>query len=333
MSTRITNNHGVTLIELLVAMTITLVLAGLLLSVTGGTLNLWKGAQNAFTTDTEAKLVLDTLERDLHAALFRANGATWLAVDVISTPALLSSHGWRTTGIIKPSTSESLNVLPPDIASVPSTIADGRFGLSGAWLRFLTTNVEAKGASNPGGSQPTAVSYQIARRPLSGSIAAGNLATVRYTLFRSAVANDTTVTNGLDVLASGYGSSTSGFPAARSARSLTNPNTADAIASNVVDVGVWLYVRNGADELVRIFPATNADIVHTAANVADFPEVMDVMLRVLTEDGAKTIGALESGSAAVVRPVGLTAEQWWWSVAEANSRVYVRRIQVKGGPR
>jgi hypothetical protein len=141
------------------------------------------------------------------------------------------------------------------------------------------------------------------------------------------------VANGLDVLAAGYGSSTSGFPAARSARSLTNPNTADAIASNVIDVGVWLYVRNGADELVRIFPATNADTVHTAANVSDFPEVMDVMLRVLTEEGAKTIDAIESGSAATLRPAGLTNEQWWWSVAEANSRVYVRRIQLKGGPR
>lgn len=327
------SNRGVTLIELLVAMTITLVLAGLLLSVTGGTLKLWKGAQDAFTIDTEAKLVLDTLERDLHAALFRANGATWLAVDVISTPALLSNHGWRTMGIIKPFTTESFNVLPPNVAGVPPTIADARFGLSGAWLRFLTTNVESKGSSNPGGSQPAAVSYQIARRPLSGSIAAGNLATVRYTLFRSAVANDTTLANGLDVLASGYGSSTSGYPAARAARSLTNPNTADAIASNVIDIGVWLYVRNGADELVRIFPTTSADMVHAAATPADFPHVVDVMLRVLTEEGARAIEAMESGAGLVVRPGGLTDEEWWWSVAEANSRVHVRRIQLKGGPR
>jgi hypothetical protein len=296
-------------------------------------LRLWKGAQDAFTTDTEAKLVLDTLERDLQAALFRANSATWLAVDVISTPASLSNHGWRTTGTTKPSTSESLNVLPPDVGGVAATIADARFGLSGAWLRFLTTNVESKGATNPGGSQPTAVSYQIARRPLSGSISASNLATVRYTLFRSAVANDTTLAIGADVSAAGYGSSTSGFPAARSARSLTNPNTADAIASNVIDIGAWLYTRNSANELVRIFPATDGDVIHTAASLADFPDVVDVMIRVLTEEGAKAIEAIESGSGAIVRPGGSTAEQWWWSVAEANSRVYVRRIQLKGGPR
>jgi prepilin-type N-terminal cleavage/methylation domain-containing protein len=333
MSSGTGSDRGVTLVELLVAMTITLVLAGLLLSVTGGTLKLWKGAQDAFTTDTEAKLVLDTLERDLQAALFRENSATWLAVDVISNPAALSNHGWRTTGVTKPSTSESLNVLPPDLAGVAATIADARFGLSGAWLRFLTTNVESKGANNPGGSQPTAVSYQIARRPLSGSIATGNLATVRYTLFRSAVANDSTLATGLDVLLAGYGSSTSGFPAARSPRSLTNPNTGDAIASNVIDIGAWLYTRNSADELVRIFPTTNADIVHAAANPADFPDVVDVMIRVLTEEGAKAIEAIESGAGIVVRPDGSTDEQWWWSVAEANSRVYVRRIQLKGGPR
>ena len=55
------------------------------------------------------------------------------------------------------------------------------------------------------------------------------------------------------------------------------------------------------------------------------------MLRVLTDDGAKLIDAIESGDGVVVRPSGSTDAEWWWSVAEANSRVYVRRIQLKGG--
>ena len=323
--------RGVTLIELLVAVTITLALAGILLSVTNGTLNLWRRAQDAFTTETEAKLVLDVLDRDLQSALFRENGATWLAVDAISAPNLLVNHGWRTTGTIKPSTSDSQNFLPPAIGGVPSTVADARFGLSGAWLRFVTTNVESKTSDNPGGSQPIAVSYQIARRPLSGSIAASNPATVRYTLFRSAVTNDTTFATGLDVLSGGYSSSSSAYPAARSARSLTNPASGDAIASNVIDVGVWLYVRDNTGNLQRIFPASSSDATHVAASKTEFPEVADVMLRVLTEEGAKAIGSIESGSGAVSRPPELTDAQWWWSVAEAHSRVYVRRIQMKGG--
>jgi hypothetical protein len=331
MIARDLRTQGVTLVELMVAIAIALALVAAMLSVTQGTLKLWHRAQATFTSDTEAKLVLDALERDLHAAIYRDNGATWLAVDVISAAETLTNHGWRTTGTIKPSNSESLRLDPPPIGSIPSSVADARFGLSGAWFRFITTNVETKGSSNPGGSQPIAISYQIARRPLSGSIAASNLATVRYTLFRSAVANDTTLLNGLDVLSSGYSSSSSAFPGARSARSLTNPNTADAIGSNVIDVGVWLYGRNASGDLQRIFPASNADLTHTASNLADFPEVADVMLRVLSEDGAKLIDAIESGDGVVVRPPGSTDAEWWWSIAESHSRVYVRRIHLKGG--
>jgi Tfp pilus assembly protein PilW len=325
--------RGVTLVELLVAVTITVGLAVLLLSVTHGTMKFWRGAQDAFTADTQAKLVLDLIERDLQAALFRDSSATWLAVDVISIPSTLASHGWRTSGTIKPSGSESTNLLPPSVGGVPSVIADARFGLSGAWLRFITTNLESKSAANPGGSQPIAVSYQIARRPVSGPSASSNLATVRYTLFRSAVANDTTLTSGYDVLAAAYGSSSAAFPGARSARSITNPNTADAIASNVVDFGIWLYVRNSTGDLERIFPATAGDANHAASIFEAFPEVADVMLRVLTEEGASAIEAIESGSGAVMRPTGLTEAEWWWAVAEAHSRVHVRRIHMKGGPK
>jgi len=320
------------LVELLVALTLTVGLAALLLNVTRGTMRLWRNAQDTFSTDTEAKLVLDMLERDLQAALFRETSAAWLAVSVISTPSILANHGWKTSGTIKPSGNDSLDLIPADVSGVPAMIAGARFGLSGTWLRFITTNLESKSASNPGGSQPVAVSYQIARRPLSGSIAATNTATVRYTLFRSAVANDSTLTSGFDLLAANYGSSSPAFPGARSSRSITNPNTADAIASNVIDFGTWLYRRNGAGELERVYPSTAADLEHTSFDLAEFPEVADVMVRLLTEEGANAIEALESASGVIVRPPGVSDSEWWWSVAEAHSRVYVRRIQLKAGP-
>src|SRR5688500_18550166 len=94
---------AVTLVELLVAITLTVGLAVVLLNVTHGTMNFWRKAQDTFTTDTEAKLVLDMLERDLQGALFRETSTTWLAVSVISTPSVLTSHGWKTSGTIKPS--------------------------------------------------------------------------------------------------------------------------------------------------------------------------------------------------------------------------------------
>jgi hypothetical protein len=111
---------------------------------------------------------------------------------------------------------------------------------------------------------------------------------------------------------------------------MSNPNTADAIASNVVDVGVWLHRRNSSNELDRLFPASSGDTTHSASSREEFPEVVDVMLRVLTEEGARAIESIESGTTSVARPPGITDPEWWWSVVEANSRVYVRRIQVKG---
>jgi len=72
---------GFTLLELLVAVAITLVLAGIMLAVVTGTLTLWHRTQDGFSTDAQAKLVLDMVERDFQAAVFRRDGSTWLAVD------------------------------------------------------------------------------------------------------------------------------------------------------------------------------------------------------------------------------------------------------------
>src|SRR5450759_3925443 len=101
---------GFTLLELLVAVTITLILAGLMLTVVTSTLNLWQRTQNSFTTSAQAALALDLIERDLHAAVFRQDGGTWLAVDVINAPSLLIPHGWLTLATMKPATASH---VPP----------------------------------------------------------------------------------------------------------------------------------------------------------------------------------------------------------------------------
>jgi hypothetical protein len=318
---------GVSLVELLVALTITAGLGALLLGVTTTTMGGWRRAQEAFTTDAQAKLVLDFVERDFQCALFRQTGATWMSVDVITTPSALTNHGWRTAGVIKPSTGESLLLIAPAVDGIASTIGSSRFGVSGAWWRFICTNVESKSSSTPGGSQPVAISYQIARRPVSGSVSAANPAAIRYTLFRSAVAADVTFATGYDVVGTGYGSSVSTAPGARTARSLTNPNISDAIASNVVDFGVWLYVRQPSGALDRVFPATNSDLSHIATQRAEFPDVADVMVRVLTGEGAEAIAALERGASGTLRPADTIDAEWWWSIVRSHSRVYVRRIE------
>lgn len=329
MRTRPQDSQGAfTLVELLVAAALTAVLAGIMFGITRSALELWRRAQEGFAADTEAGFVLDFIERDVQGAVFRADGQTWLAVDVINSPTLLVNHGWLTTDVIKPGASESRRYLPTAVAGGGATIAEARFGLSGAWLRFITTNVES------GGSLPVAVAYQIARRPVSGEVSATNRAAVRYTLFRSAVDQNTTLATGTDVLAAGYASSAASPQETGKASTLSNPGKVDAIASNVVDFGVWLYVRDAGGSLRKIFPADENDETYRAVSVEPFPEVIDVMVRVLTEKGARLIAAIESGRGGVERPnAAMTDEAWWWSVAEAHSRVFTRRIEVKGGAR
>ena len=325
--------QGFTLLELLVAVTITLVLAGLMLAVVTGTLNLWHRTQSGFSTATQAKLALDMVERDLQAMISRKDGANWLAVDVINTPGNLVTHGWLVpTAAIKPATSESQRLLPLSTNGKTPLISDARFGMSGAWLRFISTNVESEG------SLPVAVAYQVARRPLSGAIVATTQADVRYTLFRAVVRKDDTLAGGYDVTAAVYASNSTTPAGSRRAATLTNPNSTDALATNVVDFGVWLYVRDTANGgLRRIFPANNADLSHVArdsggaADATRIPEVADVMLRILTEQGATLLAQIESGGGRITRPpVYASDAEWWWGIVEANSRVYTRRIEVKG---
>ena len=321
------------LLELLVAATITLLLAGLMLAITIETLKLWHRTQDNFSSSTQARLALDLLERDLQAGVFRADGVnTWLAIDVLNSPSALLSHGWQSASLMKPVTAESQRLLPVAANGLDPVVADARFGLSGAWLRFVTSNVEASG------SLPVAVSYQVVRRPASGpNNSAANPAQVRYTLFRSAVAAETTFATGYDMLAVAYASTASAPSVARSNPTLTNPPLSDALAVNVVDFGIWLHVRDNAGTLRRIFPADNSDLVHAARDAGSagdanrYPEVAEVMLRILTDEGARLIDAMEQGSGAIARPVEYSSDaEWWWAVVEANSRVYVRTVEIKG---
>ena len=55
------------------------------------------------------------------------------------------------------------------------------------------------------------------------------------------------------------------------------------------------------------------------------------MVRLLTERGATLLAEIESGAGRVTRPPAYASDaEWWWAVVEANSRVYVRRVEVKG---
>jgi prepilin-type N-terminal cleavage/methylation domain-containing protein len=314
---------GFTLIELLVAVMITAGLAAMMLMVTTGTLDVWGRTQDSFAAESQARLVLDHVQRDLQAAIHHDDGSAWLAADIFNAAQSLTNHGWLTTsGMMKPAGSISRR-YDGTVSNGVVERSNARFGLSGVWLRLLTTNSETNG------SLPAAVAYQIARRPVSGPLTATDPTAARYTLFRSAVAADSTFAVGNNVLAPGYASTSVNPSVQRGPTTLMNPNTAsDVIATNVVDFGVWLYTRDSAGELVRVFPA-NGRASHVANSTFTSPVVADVMIRILTEEGARRIEAMETG-VNITRPAMLATDaEWWWSVVEANSHVMSRRIQFK----
>jgi hypothetical protein len=145
---------------------------------------------------------------------------------------------------------------------------------------------------------------------------------------------------GYDVLASAY-SSTSNTPSSamssayRQPRNIANPSHANLLASQVIDFGCWLYVRLPDGQLSRIFPQNPDDVAHhvaggSHADETRMPEVVDVFVRIMGEEGAATLEAVEAGR--TVRPPGFATDaDWWWSVVEQNSRVYFRRIEIGSG--
>lgn len=315
---------GFTLLELLVAVSISLVLAGLLLAIVHRVLGLWERQRGAADTAAQARLVLDFIARDVQGALHRDDGGRWLAVDVIDSPPELERHAWRVEAAMKPAGAESLRLH----GETAGGIASARFGLSGCWLRLVACPGEAAGAW----SMPAVVSYQIACRPVSGEVSAQRPAEVRYRFYRSAVTAAATFAHGYDLRAAAYTTS-SGRPAAtRTPAAVTAPAKVEALADNVVDFGVWLYVRNADGSLRRTFPQSAGALTHAAPRDDAFPAVADVMVRILTEAGAVELGAMEEGR--LVRPPEhATDAAWWWAVVERHSRVFTRRIQLEGGGR
>ncbi len=150
-------------------------------------------------------------------------------------------------------------------------------------------------------------------------------------------------------------------------RTVRTPGTAtgtrnldSVIADNVIDFGIRCYVRDPASPggLRLIFPATAAGVLSNNATTSRilaslppglpttdpnfsalynqvFPDVVDVMIRILSEDGARLIDNMEKNQTpAPTAPVkyNSNAQQWWWGVAQENSRVYTRRILLNAKP-
>ncbi|MSU22929.1 MAG: hypothetical protein EXS32_03800 [Opitutus sp.] len=359
---------GFTILELLVAATLTAALAGVIIVVVHNVSSTWARSSGRLGADSQARLVLDQLALDLQGAQFRDDGNVWMAAEVIdrtSNPGNLWAIAARNPKPTGTGANGSVSLTTP-------SIADARFGAAGIWLRFFTTSRGTNTAATPATiSAPVAVAYQIIRRFTATNPVNLNTA---YLLHRSearpgetgsgSAARPGTLESGYSITVAAYTTSsaannsgaTTGDP-----RSIQIPGTNtgaagrnldSVLADNVIDFGIRCYVRDAASPggLRLIFPAdasgkptgtansryrasVSSTTPVTSGNFSTlFPDVIDVMLRVLTDDGAALIANIEKNQTpALTAPVkyNSNAQAWWWGVAQENSRVYTRRIVLR----
>ena len=342
-----------TLLELLLAATLTALLASLLLAVASGAMAHWDRTAGRLRAADEARLGLDQIAQDLEAAVFRSDGNVWLAATVL--PGTTLSGQWRSAAASaqgKPG-----NTHPGTLNLGAQAWDDSRFGVAGVWLRFFTTKSDSN-ASAAELPAPVAVSYQIIRQNVTSS----STSEQRYLLFRAEVRRTKTTGGAPGVFETGYdldpaaspataymtASGTSGDPG-----NVLRPPLGSALVDNVIDFGVRLYVREG-ENLRLVFPAApsqlggapavgmpaasappSAETVHlarcTSAAADDayghaFPDVADVMVRVLDDEGARLVAAYEAGR--LRPPGGVSAADYWWALATAHSQVLTRRVFI-----
>ncbi len=349
--------RGFTLLELLFAAALTALLAALLLTIVSGTMDHWNRTEGRLRAAAEARLGLGQLAQDLEAAIFRADGNVWLAVTVL--PDTNQSGQWRPAAAStqgKPG-----NVHPGTLNLAASSWEEARFGVAGVWLRFFTTKADSN-ASAAELPAPVAVGYQIIRQNVTSSATSEQ----HYLLFRAEVRRTKTAGGAPGVFESGYDLDPGASPAtaymapsgtAGDPGNLLRPPLGSVLVDNVIDFGVRLYVRDGGNLRV-VFPAKavplgggpaggtpaqslppSADTEHLAravSPVADdayghsFPEVAEVMVRVLDDEGARLVAAYEAGR--LHPPTGISAASYWWILAAAHSQVLTRRVTIASRP-
>lgn len=359
---------GFTIIELLVATAVTTVLVGMMIMMTSGVLTAWNRTSGTLSANNQAQLILDQVAQDLQASLFRFDPsnpeAVWLAVEVLdqwpsggghTLTNLRDDREWVT---VAPAEPQSVIIKPIRTQSPLSyrleelDLADCRYGVGGAWLRFFSNGTQGQNTA------PTVVSYQIIRRHVTTTNppVTPNPAEIRYMLYRSEIGGwEGPLRYGYDLAGTSSGpgpgiGSPNPSPARHYADSthsggLINPRNSDIIGNNVIDFGVRLYTREGGvlDPLYPANPVTLEFDNNFPRYLADgstspspgggpgtirgpFPDVADIMVRVLTDEGARQIQNLE---ARLTYPNVTDVNQrreLWWEIAEANSRVFTRRV-------
>jgi prepilin-type N-terminal cleavage/methylation domain-containing protein len=365
------DRKGFTVLELMVAVAVTALLAAILLNVSTQVLNTQRLASSDLETNQVAQFVLDQIQEDLQCAIYRNDGNVWMAISILNSKE--NSGEWDFAKEGSPDGGKPIDdslrlvkshwtgdeVLADEEYDVfgQAVFEKSRFGAAGTWLRFFSQAPEV-GQSNNSAAGTRAIAYQIIRYGLTSS----STSSKRYHLFRSDVSAKNTFAAGYNLHPEfgGYNKdaqTSSTDPndplTPRVPSSIINPiipegsdysANAFSLAANIIDFGVRAYVveKNsfGTGKLVQIFPLIDEFGMKSqgdqflATSLTDyqvhdplfhaFPDVIDLFVRVLTTQGARLLENFENET------FQSKDEQNWWTIAEENSEVFVRRVKIYG---
>ena len=89
-------SSGFTVLELLVAVSVTALLAGMLLNITTQVVSTQTQASGDLETNQVAQFVLDRIQEDLHCAVYRNDGNVWMAATILEDNS--NSGSWIEIG-------------------------------------------------------------------------------------------------------------------------------------------------------------------------------------------------------------------------------------------
>jgi prepilin-type N-terminal cleavage/methylation domain-containing protein len=335
-------NKGFTTIELLVAIAVTAVLVGLLLSISTNVLTTQRQSSNSLETNQIAQFVLDRIQEDLQCAIYRNDGNAWMAISILEDKG--NSGSWTDEpkpDLTKPSDQmHSLRLIESDWSEDTNIAFDPH---------------SSQASKNTGAAR--AIAYQLIRHGITNS----TKSIPRYQLYRTDVSALDTYVAGYDFGSSGgYSENASNnsqdeeSDPIRVPSAIINPiinlgsSLADAsvfsLATNIIDFGVRAYrtekKKDGTGNFIQLFPVISSKMLQSYdfysirfpnpnnSSEGPFPDCIDVMLKILTAEGAKIISNYELGL--IPLPSGKSHEEHWWELADQNSEVFIRRIKIYG---
>jgi hypothetical protein len=314
MKCRAQDRGGFTLLEIVVAAAVGVLVVGGALTVVVNALAWHERIGGSQQARAEARRVLDRVAADLAALQRREGGAPGLVATMADGVGV--SGFWEPAARGQPA--GAVNVGEGPVAAM-------RFGIGGVWLRFAA---QVPASESDGGTQPRVIAYQIIRRRAPGAAAA------RYWLHRTVVRAgrqedrpgtwetgwnlDPTADTGFMHPTARNDGSVAGDP-----HSVVRPEAVEnLLAGDVVDFGVR-FLEETSDAAWRVlFPVDASDRDFLAPAIDHYPAAADLLVRVLTPEGARRLAAFENDG---------EPGPGWWGVMAANSEVLTRRIHLLGG--